>query len=103
MVNPALQHAYVTHLGTPTFLEVHAYIHMSLQRVCLSSRGFLFREFCPGFFVWKVFVGSPSVIIGYICYNRKLYITLNFRFPMYEIFLSVTSHALGPLFPCHKL
>src|SRR6218665_2173489 len=31
---------YVAHLGPP-FLVVHAYIHMSLQAVCFSSRGFL--------------------------------------------------------------
>src|SRR6218665_180018 len=53
---------YVTYLGSPIFV-VHAYVglHMSLQGVCLSSRGF-----CPGIFVWKVlsgvvFVHIPSV------------------------------------------
>jgi len=34
---------------TPQFLVVHAYIHMSLQRVCLSSRGLLFGNFVLGF------------------------------------------------------
>src|SRR6218665_345982 len=39
-----------------------------------------------------------------MCYTRKLNITFNFRFHMYEQNLkSVTSHALGPTLPCHKL
>ena|SRR6218665_208690 len=31
---------YVTHLGAPEFLVVHAYIHMSLQGVVLVRGGF---------------------------------------------------------------
>src|SRR6218665_364293 len=60
----------VTHLGPPTFSStcIHSYILTSLQKVCLSSRGFLFGEFCPGCFVWKVLSGvvlfvPPSVTI----------------------------------------
>src|SRR6218665_1946277 len=61
---------------TPRFLVVHAYIHMSLQGVCLSSRGVLFREFCLGLFVWKVlsgvvFVHPPSVIIHLLQQKAK--------------------------------
>src|SRR6218665_960807 len=42
-------------------------------------------------FVWKVlsgvaFVHTPYLLSQYICYNRKLNITLQFRFHMYEIF-----------------
>src|SRR6218665_710912 len=37
-------------------------------------------------------------------HNRKLNITLNFRFHMYDnFFISVTSQGLDPLSPCHKL
>ena len=40
----------------------------------------------------------------YICYNRKLNITLNFMFRMYDQkCTSVTSHALDPPSSCHKL
>src|SRR6218665_403662 len=39
----------LTHLEPhPQFLVVHAYIHMSLQRVCLCSWCFLLGRFCPG-------------------------------------------------------
>src|SRR6218665_180525 len=77
---------------------MHTY--MSLQGVCVSSRGFLFGV-CLGVFVWKVSSGvgfvHPPLMSEYIHYNRKLNITFNFRFHMYEFFLkSVTSHALGP-------
>src|SRR6218665_3266231 len=75
-------------------------IYMSLQGVCVSSRGFLFgglsggflsERFCPGWFL------SVPLLSEYIRYNRKLNITFNFRFHMYEMFFkSVTSHALGP-------
>src|SRR6218665_4122286 len=84
---------------------MHTY--MSLQEVCVSSRGFLFGGL-SAVFVWKVssevvFV-RPPLLSEYIHYNRKLNIILNFRFHMYDIFLkSVTSHALGPPSPCHKL
>src|SRR6218665_1627772 len=74
--------------------------NMSLQGVCVSSWGFLFVGLSGGFclegFVRGGFCSSP-LLSEYIHYNRKLNITLNFRFHMYEIFVkSVTSHALGP-------
>src|SRR6218665_3515227 len=59
------------------------------------SRGLLSGRFCPGRFL------SMS---EYICYHRKLKITLNFMFHMYDKkFISVTSHALYPPPLCHKL
>src|SRR6218665_1307188 len=77
--------------------------YMSLQGVCVISRGVLFGglarcflsvRFRPGWFL------SVPLLSEYINYNRKLNITFNFRFHMYEIFLeSVMSHALGPLPP----
>src|SRR6218665_595931 len=53
------------------------------------SEGLLSGRFCPGWFL------SVPVLSEYICYNRKLNITLNFMFRMYDKkFVSVTSHAL---------
>src|SRR6218665_2446457 len=43
--------------------------------------------FVRGSFVWKVLSGwflSVPVLLEYICYIRKLYITLNFMFRMYD-------------------
>src|SRR6218665_1148514 len=66
---------------------MHTY--MSLQGVCVSSRGFLFGGlsgiFCLKGFVRGGFCPSPF-LSEYIHYNRKLNITFNFRFHMYEIF-----------------
>src|SRR6218665_4065138 len=57
----------------------------------LLSRGLLSGRFCPGWFL------SIPLLSEYICYNRKLKITLNFMFHMYDQkFISVTSHALDP-------
>src|SRR6218665_3181932 len=80
---------------------MHTYIHMSLQVLCLSSQMFLFGEFFLGGFCLEDFVRDGFLSIPflseYIRYNRKLNITLDFRFHMYEKFLkSVTSQALGP-------
>ena len=93
----------------PQLLVVHAYIHMSLEGGLslvagvlvweILSGGFLSGRFCSGWFL------SVPLLSEYICYNRKLNITFNFRFHMYEKNLkSVTSHALGPPPPvtnCH--
>src|SRR6218665_2209269 len=80
---------------------MHTY--MSLQGVCVSSRGFLFGGL-SGVFCLEGFVRGdfcPSTLLSEnIHYNRKPNITFNFRFHMYEIFLkSVMSHALGPPLP----
>ena len=60
------------------------------------SGGLLSGRFCPGWFL------SVPLLSEYICYNRKLNITLNFMFPMYDA-LDPTchkqSHRLGPLPP----
>src|SRR6218665_1433086 len=73
---------------------------MSLQGGCLSSWGFLAGVFCPWVFRLEGFIRHgfcPSPLLSeYIHYNRKLSITFNFRFHMYEKNLkSVTSHAIG--------
>src|SRR6218665_469690 len=67
---------------------MHTY--MSLQGVCVSSQGFLFGglsgDFCLEGFVRGGLCPSP-LLSEYIHYKKKLNITLNFRFHMYEIFL----------------
>src|SRR6218665_1415055 len=80
----------LTHLGTPIKYFVPTYICLSSQR--FLSRGFLFGRFFP----WWLL--SVPLLSEYIHYNRKLNITFNFRFRMYEqIFKSVASYDLGPL------
>src|SRR6218665_958032 len=78
---------------------MHTY--MFLQGVCVSSRGFLFGVclgvFCLEGFVREWFLSVPF-LSEYIHYNRKLNITFNFSFHMYEIFFKVGRHMLlGPL------
>src|SRR6218665_978553 len=58
---------YVTHLGPPQFVVVHAYIHVFTEGLCYFAGGFV-RGLVWGFFVWKVssrvvFVRPPSVRI----------------------------------------
>src|SRR6218665_1589999 len=90
---------------TPRFLEgivQNTQTKAPLYKCCLNcSRGFLSGvlsggllsgRFCPGWFL------SVPVLSEYICYNRKLNITLNSMFRMYDKkCISVTSHALYPL------
>src|SRR6218665_2294929 len=91
--------------STPRFLEglvQKTRTKAPLYKLCLNcSRGFcpgglsgslLSGRFCLGWFL------SVPVLSEYICYNRKLNLTLNFVFRMYnEKFTSVTSHALYPI------
>src|SRR6218665_3526229 len=59
-------------------------------------RGSFSGRFCPGWFCPFPFLSE------YICYSRKLNITLNFMFLIYiKKFISVTSHALYPSAHCH--
>src|SRR6218665_3580047 len=56
------------------------------------SGGLLSGKFCLGWFL------SVPVLSEYICYHRKLNITFNFVFRMYDKkFISVTSRAFYPL------
>src|SRR6218665_1946989 len=62
------------------------------------------REFCQGVFCLEGFDGDgfcPFPLLSeYICYNRKLNITLNFMFHMSDnFFISVTSRSLDT--NCH--
>src|SRR6218665_1353971 len=72
---------------------MHTYIHMSLQGVCLSSRGFV-----RGLFLWKVLFRGVVRSLSVRTLPLQLNITFNIRFHMFQRnFKSVTSHALGPL------
>jgi len=91
---------FVTHLGTPKSTShisdppifSSTCTHTCLYRgVCLSSQKF-WPGGLSGFFAWKVlsgvvFVHTPFCQNTSIHYNRKLHITFNFRFHMYEFFL----------------
>ena len=92
----------MSHISEPPIFSTTC-IHTCLYRGFVLVRG----GFCSGI-VWAFFVRGgfcPYPLLSeYIHYNRKLNITFNFRFHMHEIFLkSVTSYALGPPSPCHKL
>src|SRR6218665_3641801 len=66
---------------------MHTYI-CQYRGVCLSLQRFL-TGVLHGFFVWKVLSGVfvHPLLSEYIHYNRKLNITFNVRFHMYEFFL----------------
>src|SRR6218665_2960925 len=75
---------------------MHTYICL-YKEVCLSS-----RDFCLEGFVRGGFCPSP-LLSEYIRSNRKLNITFNFRFHMYEIFLKCDATCSWTPPPCHKL
>src|SRR6218665_3023481 len=101
---------YVAHLGPPLIFSRRSTKDPDkspLYKFSLNcSHGFLFGGFvfCLEGFVRCGFYLFP-LLSEHICYDRKLNITLNFMFHMYDIgliFISVTSHTLY-LLPCHKL
>src|SRR6218665_133609 len=79
---------FVTHLGTPLPKVRHtcrpprflvSLVQKSWTKVrCTNSISIVRRGFCPGWFL------SIPLLSQYICYNRKLNITLNFMFQMYD-------------------
>src|SRR6218665_1050757 len=89
---------------TPRFLV--GLVQKSRTKVpCTNSISIVRGGFCPGSFVRVGFCPFP-LLSQYICYNRKLNITLNFMFHicMIKMCISVTSHALDPPPPvtnCH--
>src|SRR6218665_2399621 len=103
---------YVTHLGPPPPIfsrpntknpdKSPLYkLSLNCSRGLLSGafvRGLPSRRFCPGWF-------CPFLLLSeYIYYNRKLKITLDFMFHIYDKkIISVTSHALdpSPVTNCH--
>src|SRR6218665_2245253 len=75
--------------------------------ICLSSRRFLTGGFVRGFCLEGFVRGGfcPSLLLSeYIHYNRKLNITFNLRFHMYEFFLKcdvTCSWTPPPVTNCH--
>src|SRR6218665_3455312 len=104
VTHPGTPRKYVTHLGPPRFLE--GLVQKPRQKPpCTNSVSIVRRGFCPGGFARGLLSGrfclvwllSVPVLSEYICYYRKLNITLNFMFRMYDKkIISVTSHALYP-------
>src|SRR6218665_3476953 len=89
---------YVTHLGPPIFSSTC--IRTCLYRVFVL--GGLSWVFCLGGFVRGGFC-PPPLLSEYIHYNRKLNVTFNFMFHMFDIFLKVWRHMLLDPSPCRKL
>src|SRR6218665_2658010 len=58
---------------------MHTYIHMSLQGVCLSSRGFV-----RGLFLWKVLFRGVVRSLSVRTLPLQLNITFNIRFHMFQ-------------------
>ena len=79
---PGPPRKYVTHLGPlPRFLV--GLVQKSRTKIpCTNSISIVRGSFCPVGFVWVGFCPFP-LLSQYICYNRKLNITLNFMFYMY--------------------
>src|SRR6218665_422877 len=83
---------------------MHTY--MSLQGVCVSSRQFLFGALSGAFLSGRLRPGwflSVPLLSEYIHYNRKLNITFNIRFHMYELFLKCDITCSWTPSPCCKL
>src|SRR6218665_1370526 len=120
---PSLLSHFVTHPGTPQstshISDPPIFSRPSTKhpdkKPCTNSLSIVREGFCPGAFVkgsfaWKVLSGGgfcPFPLVSeYICYNRKLKITLNFMFQMYDkkIYKCDVTCSLPPTpTPCHKL
>src|SRR6218665_2566627 len=102
---------FVTHPGTPLKVRhtsrTPRFLVGLVQKSwtkgpCTNSISIVRVGFCPGGFVRVGFCPFP-LLSQYVCYNRKLNITLISCFIcMIKICISVRSHALTPP-PCHKL
>src|SRR6218665_4038601 len=70
-----------SHISDPPFLV--GLVQKSRTKVpCTNSISIVSGSFCPGVLSRLVFVRSP--FCHNTCYNRKLNITLNFMFHMYD-------------------
>ena len=102
----SLSHS-VTHTGTPQKVRHTSrtpsfsvgLVQNSRQKPNVQILSQLFAGFFKGVLVWKVLSGvilSVPLRSEYFCYNRKLNITLNFRFHMYaKKFISVTEDQMS--------
>src|SRR6218665_1429538 len=96
----------MSHISDPPIFSSTCIHRPTCTCLCVSSRGLLFGglsggllsgRFRPGWFL------SVPLLSEYINYNRKLNITFNFRFNMYEIFLKCDVTCSWTLSSCHKL
>ena len=92
---------YVTHLGPPQFLAFLVQKPGQKPPVQILSQLLNRGGFYPGVFSLEGFVRGGFCLLPLlsecIWYKRKLNITLNFLFHMYDkFFISVTSHSLDP-------
>ena len=87
---------------TPRFLE--GLVQKSRTKVpCTNSISIVRGGFCPGVLSGFSFCPFP-LLSQYICYNRKLNITLNFMFHMNDKNLYKHDVTISwPPSPCHKL
>ena len=110
VTNPGTPRKYVTHLGPPRFLEGLVQKTGQKPLVQILSQlfagllsggllgGLLSGRFCLGWFL------SVLVLSEYTCYIRKLNITLNFMFRMYDKkFIKCDVTCSLPPSPSHKL
>src|SRR6218665_123130 len=88
---PGPPRKYVSHLGPPIFSRTSTKKLGQKPLVQILSQlfaGILARGFCQGVFCLEGFVQGgfcPFPLLSeYICFNRKLNITLNFMFHMYD-------------------
>src|SRR6218665_1832497 len=81
VTHPGTPQKYVTHLGPPNFSRPSTKIpdKSPMYKFSLNCS----RGFCPGGFVRGGFCPFP-LLSEYMCYNRKVNITLNFMFRMYD-------------------
>src|SRR6218665_395637 len=110
VTHPGTPKKYVTHLRPPNFL-VGLVQKIRTKALCTNSlsivRGVFVWGICQGVLCLEGFIRGgfcPFLLLSqYICYKRKLNITLNFMFNMYDKkCISVTSHALDPpVTNCH--
>src|SRR6218665_3878304 len=106
MLTPLPLSHFVTHPGTPQKVRHTSWTPRFLvglvqksrtKAPCTNSLSIVRGAFCPGGF-------CPFPLLSeYSCYNRKVNITLNFMFHMYDKkCISVTSHAPPPpVTNCH--
>ena len=82
VTHPETPQRYVTHLGPPFLVQKTRTKTLCTNSLSIVrevfSRGLLSGRVCSGWFL------SVPLLSEYICYNRKLNITLNFRLNMYD-------------------
>src|SRR6218665_4222149 len=96
----------MSHISDPSTFSstcIHTCLFRGFVLVCGGfCSGDCLGFFCPEGFVRGGFCPSP-LLSEYIHYKRKVNITFNFRFHMYEICLKCDVTCSWIPLPCHKL